>query len=284
MASARCFLAILLLAGAATAFAGPVWADSPDSLAMLRPGQVIYPDGAEGVILPDTLPFGEGEVMDFDILYGFVKVGRARLETLALTDRDGTPTLEIKSRAKSARWVDTIYKVRDQVTSLLDLDRLHSLRFSKHLREGNYSFDLETEFLHDAGIARYDDGTEKEFEAGSQDILTALFYVRTFPLEVGMILHIPVHDGKKGYPLRVEVMGREVVETPLGEIPCLVLEPRLESEGLFNSEGRMLVYLSDDEKRLPVMLKAKAPVGAFSSQLRSYRGGLPLRGIAWMGD
>ena len=98
----------------------------------------------------------------------------------------------------------------------------------------------------------------------------------TFPLDVGMSLKIPLHDSKKSYPLQVEVVKRETVETKMGVFHCLVLEPKLKSRGLFKSEGRMQIFLSDDERRLPVMLKARAPVGSFSSQMVSYERGRPL--------
>jgi hypothetical protein len=272
----RTAIAGLTLLGAA-AFAGAQSAD-PDSAYFW--GEVRYADGQEGILLPDTLPFGSGEVMEFEIRYGPASVGRARLETQEYTVYAGRPALKILSRARSTKWVDSIYRVRDQVGSVLDVERLHSLYFSKKLREGNYKADMEAEYLHEQGIARYHDGSEPELVAGSQDILTALFFVRTFPLEEGMILALPIHDGKKNYNMEVMVIGRETIETPLGIFDCLILEPRLESGGIFKSEGRMLIYMSDDDKRLPVMLKARAPVGAFSSVLKSYEPGEPLPGIA----
>ncbi len=247
--------------------------EAPRNSPMLNPGRVEYLDGSEGLLLPDTLPFGPGEILDFQIRYSKLSVGRARLELGEIENHRGKRVMTITSRAKSAKWVDGVYKVRDEIRSILDLDRLHSLRFSKRLREGKYKADIAADFLHEEGLARYDDGTEGELMPGSQDILTALLYIRSFPLEVGMLLHIPIHDGKKGYPLRVAVTARERVETVMGEFDCLVLEPTLESGGLFKSEGRMLIYLSDDERRLPVKLQAKAPVGAFISELSSYRSG-----------
>lgn len=243
---------------------------------MIEPGRVQYQDGSEGELLPDTLPFGPGEVLDFQLKYSKLSVGRARLELGEVEDHRGHRSLSILSRAKSAKWMDSVYKVRDEVKSIMDLDRLRSLQFSKRLREGKYRADMSADFLHEESIARYDDGSEEALLPGSHDILTAMLYVRSFPLEPGMLLHIPIHDGKKSYPLRVAVVDRERVETGMGEFDCLVLEPSLESGGLFKSEGRMLIYLSDDERRLPIKLKAKAPVGAFTSELAGYKPGKPL--------
>ena len=263
----RISLAFLALAAPLCLICAQASAKTP---VMLRPGVVEYADGSQGVLLPDTLAFGVGEVLDFDLLYGALRVGKARLETQLNENPSGRLELLLTSRAKSEGWIDKVYKVRDQIESILDLERLHSLGMRKHLREGKYRHDSETRFDHEAGVVHYGDGSVKEMAPGSQDVLTALYYVRTFPLEVGMTLHIPIHDGKKSYPLRVYVKGRETVETDLGDIECLVLEPLMKSGGLFKSEGQMLVYLSADERRLPVQLKAKAPVGSFTSKLTAF--------------
>ncbi|MEZ4395470.1 MAG: DUF3108 domain-containing protein [Candidatus Krumholzibacteriia bacterium] len=276
----RVWFAALLLAAAGAVSAAdeaPAPNGAPDAthpaLRLPQPGHVEYPDGSEGFLMPDTLPFGGGEILDYEIQYGVMSVGRARLETREVETHRGRRVLGLMSRARSAKWIDSVYKVRDEISSLLDLDTLTSLRFEKHLREGNYESDLVAEYYQDEGVARYADGSESELMPGSQDILSALFTLRAFPLREGMVLHIPVHDGKKSYPLRVAVVGREQVETPMGRFDCLVLEPTLQSQGLFKSEGRMLIYVSDDSRRLPVKLKARAPVGAFTSELRTYRAG-----------
>ncbi|MCP4549084.1 MAG: DUF3108 domain-containing protein [bacterium] len=241
-----------------------------------QPLQIHYTDGRTEMLQPDSLPFGPGEVIDYDLKYGFVSMGRARLEVKEQLEYRGQSCLLVTSRGKSARWVDSIYKVRDEIRSILDLENMRSLYFSKKLNEGNYRKNTKAVYYHEEGVAKYDDGGVHEFIAGSQDILSALFLIRTFPLEVGMILEIPVHDGKKNYPLAIEVQKREMVKTEGAEVMCFVLEPKLKSQGLFKSEGKMQIFISDDERRIPVLLNAKAPVGAFTSELKFYKPGSKL--------
>ena len=110
--------------------AGVVANEAPAEGPMLNPGRVEYLDGSEGRLLPDTLPYGPGEILDFQLRYSKLKVGRARLELGEIVDHRGRRAMSILSRAKSAKWMDGVYKVRDEVESIMDLDRLHSLRFS----------------------------------------------------------------------------------------------------------------------------------------------------------
>jgi hypothetical protein len=151
----------------------------------------------------------------------------------------------------------------------MDREKLFSLGFHKQIREGRYKRDMHAEFLQEQELARYKDD-EVELIPGSHDIMTALYLIRTIKLEPGMRLGIPLHDDKKNYQIEVDVLRRETVETELGNLECLVLEPKLQSGGIFNKAGRLWVWISDDERRLIVQLKSKAPVGAFTSLLSSY--------------
>jgi len=227
------------------------------------------PGGRVEELLPGPLPFGVGEKMDFVVQYGVLEIGEAALEVRREKEMRGRRILEITNQARSAGWVDRIFKIRDRVQSFLDPENFHSLGFAKQLHEGRYKREMHADYLQEEGIARYKEG-EVELVPGSQDILTAIYFLRTVDLEPGTRLGIPLHDDKKNYQVEVEVLRRESVDTDLGPIDCLLLEPTLQSGGIFNKAGRLWVWISEDERRLIVQLKSKAPVGAFSSVLRSY--------------
>jgi hypothetical protein len=103
------------------------------------------------------------------------------------------------------------------------------------------------------------------------DVLSAFYYVRTVPLPTGATLSIPTHDNKKSYEMVVKVHKRERVEVPAGKFDCVLVEPMLKSEGVFKSKGSILVWLSDDARRIPVLVKSKIPVGSVSVSLTDLR-------------
>ena len=75
---------------------------------------------------------------------------------------------------------------------------------------------------------------------------------------------------------RMSEIGRrlhahERVASVLSEAAEAAKEPRLKSEGIFKSKGSIQVWLTDDERRLPVMVRSKVPVGAISVRLTDYR-------------
>lgn len=225
---------------------------------------------------PRPVHFGPGEKMTFDITYGIVVAGEATLEIAGMTEYQGRQCYNIQSKTLSNRFFSSIYKVRDKIVSYIDAERLYSRYFYKRLREGDYKKTVEISFDHEAGLARYADGREFETVSGVQDVLSAFYYVRSLDLEPGGEYSVPAHSSRKTYDLKVLVHGRERVEVPAGTFDCLIVEPIIEGEGLFKHEGKLTLYMTDDDRKVPVLIKTKVPVGTIDVELTEYRPGVPL--------
>jgi hypothetical protein len=87
----------------------------------------------------------------------------------------------------------------------------------------------------------------------------------------GATMIVPTHDNKKSYEMEVKVHKRERIEVPAGKFNCVLVEPILKSEGVFKSKGSILVWLTDDERRMPVLVRTKVPVGSINVALTDYR-------------
>ena len=219
--------------------------------------------------------YGPGEKMVFEISYGPVNAGDGTLEVVGMVEHDGRACYHVESTANSNRFFSSIYKVRDKIVTYIDAADLGSAYFYKRLREGDYKKTLEIAFDREEGVARYGDGHVMPVPAGVQDELSAFYYVRNLDLEVGRDLVLPAHTSRRNYDMRVMVHGRETVSVPAGRFDCFVVEPVLEGEGLFKHEGRITLYISADERRVPVLMKTKVPVGTIDVALKEYRAGQP---------
>ena len=62
--------------------------------------------------------------------------------------------------------------------------------------------------------------------------------------------------------------GEERVTTPAGDFDCLVIEPEVE-EGIFGKAGRLVVWVTDDALKMPVLVKSKVSIGSFVAELVS---------------
>jgi hypothetical protein len=229
-------------------------------------------------VLPDFVPFGVGEHLVFSVQYGLVTAGEATLEVRNLATLDGRPCYRIVSDARTNDFFSKFYAVRDRYESYIDTVELYSLRYEKHLREGKFKRDAVVDFDQVRHRAKYKDKVVP-IPPRSQDVLSALYYVRTLPLEVGQSISLANHTDGKNYPLIVKVHGRERVKVDAGEFDCLVVEPILRGPGIFTQQGRLTVWLTDDERRMPVLMKSKVVIGHVAAVLKEYRTA-PGRGVA----
>lgn len=226
---------------------------------------------------PVATVFGPGEKMVYSIGYGLVTAGEGTLEVVGLTTYQGHTCYHLESTANSNRFFSSFYKVRDKITSYMDVETLYARYFHKRLREGDYRKTVEISFDHEDEIAYYADGRQFDIRTGIQDVLSAIFFVRNLDLGAGDTYSLLAHSSRKSYDLKVIVHGRETVTVEAGTFDCYVVEPVLEGEGLFKHEGQITLYVTADQHRVPVLIKTKVPVGSIDVELKEYQPGTPLR-------
>jgi len=87
------------------------------------------------------------------------------------------------------------------------------------------------------------------------------------PLKVGNTYNIDIFDCKTLWNTEVKVLRREEIETQLGKFKTVVIQPILKSEGIFARSGDMYIWLTDDERRIPVLMKSKVKIGSIAATL-----------------
>jgi hypothetical protein len=221
----------------------------------------------------DNKAFGIGERLEFSVKYGKIPAGTAVMEIPETTSFGGKQCYRIVSTAYSNDFVSMFYKVRDSVETLLDMPGIFPRQFRKHLREGGYHSDRLTTLdqRHHLAITGTDTISTYSFV---QDPLSSLYYIRTQELVPGKDVFIDNHADKKNYPLKVIVYGREKIEVPAGKFNCLVVEPVMRTEGIFKAKGNIKIWLTDDQYKMPVMMRSDVSfLGSITAQLSSYSRG-----------
>jgi len=213
--------------------------------------------------------FGVGEKLIYNVRYGPIHAGTAGMEVAEMVNYNGQRSYRVISFAKSSKFFSLFFKVDDRVESIIDFYGLYSHHFEKHLKEGKYEADRFVDFDQKNNLAY--EGTDTiptpDFVL---DALASLYYVRTLDLEVGNSAFINNYSDKKNYPLEVRVLKKEEVKVPAGRFSCVVVEPILQASGIFKHEGKLKVWLTDDEYKIPVRMKSKVVVGSISTDLESY--------------
>jgi hypothetical protein len=219
--------------------------------------------------------FGPGELLKFNIGYGFVTAGTATLEVRDTSTVNGALCFQIYSETNSNKFFDGFYKVRDTIICQLDAEGLFSRYFFKALHEGSYHSSRKIEFEYDQRRAITYKGTDKvdtlAISAFSQDVLTAFYYIRTLPLEVGQTIKLNYVDHDSATVMEVRILKRETVDVPAGQFKCIVVEPMLQAAGVFKQEGEVKVWLTDDRLKMPVLMKSKVLVGSIYAELTEFK-------------
>ncbi len=222
--------------------------------------------------LKGDLPSKEDLV--FGVYWKFVRVGTGTLEIRGFEEINGRTAYHIYSEAKSAPFFDTFFKVRDVNQSWMDVESLCSLRYLINISEGGWKKYEQLDFDHkNEKYTLDDDGTLKYGDTVRwvQDVISSLYFFRTLDLEVGKEYVFDAHSGKDTWPLKTKVLGKEKVKVKAGTFDCLILQPSIrEDAGIFKAKGKLKVWVTDDDKKMPVKMKSKIPVGSISAELEKY--------------
>ena len=111
--------------------------------------------------------------------------------------------------------------------------------------------------------------TTASFTGQVQDVLSAIYYLRTQPLEVGRSLELTVSDSGRVFQVPVRVVEKKRMKTVLGRVEVLRIEPQLYGpNGMVAGKGQFTIWMTNDSRRIPVSARIKTDYGAFDITLR----------------
>ncbi len=225
------------------------------------------------LLLPSyAASFNIPEKLVYDLKWMGIKAGTASIEIINEED-----TTKIISQAHSAKFISLFYKVEDRIESTLSQGSSPSpigqpIKYRVKIREGRHRRDKEVIFDHGKGKALYIDyrNEEKaEFEIPSPvfDPVSGFYYFRALELVIGEPVYITVFDSKKVWDVEVQVLRKEKVTLSAGTFDTIVVKPLLKSEGIFSRKGEVHIWLTDDVKHIPVLVKSKVKIGHITATL-----------------
>lgn len=244
------------------------------------------PREARGIIPLDSLrtvpqsAFTVGERLVFDVGFSFITAGEAVFQVFNNDSINGRQCYRIAFTVNSVPSFSWIYRVEDRYETILDAKGIFPWKFTQHVREGRYSRDFTADFDQVNGLAQAENKTYP-VPAYVHDVVSAFYYIRTMDFSNSRpgekyILHNFFKDST--YQLAVKYLGRQEISVDAGEFKTIIIEPLITEGGLFKSEGRVLIWLTDDERKIPVKVSTKIVVGSIDAELRQYSGVfLPIR-------
>jgi len=216
--------------------------------------------------------FGAGEKLVYAVRYFGVTAGHGIIEVEGIEEYKGRQVYKISAIAKTSEFFDNFHRVRDRIESYMDVLGLFSWKYSKRLEEGSYRAFAAIEFDHETGTAVKHTGEKYTVPAFVQDVLSELFYVRALELNTDEEIYLDVcSDEGRPYQIWVEKKGYETVKVDAGEFDCIVIRPHLKYEGIFRQKGDVDIWLTNDERKIPVLVKSAIVIGTIDAVLQEAR-------------
>jgi len=220
-------------------------------------------------------PFAPGEKLRYDVFWAGIKAAEATLEIMPMASLDGRPAWHFTMTAHTTGIAAAVYPVHDRIDSWSDAGMTHALLFTENARKrfGRKKLSITFDWLSNTAYSQKN-GKKRtvELKTGAFDPLSIFYFFRMQELQENLELTRPVADRKRCQKGVANVRGRQKASSGGREWDTWLVEPDLSQiEGVFEKHpgARMQIWVSADERRIPVLVKSKVAVGSFTAELVS---------------
>lgn len=235
---------------------------------------------ATATLKGQTQAFDVGEYFKFRIHYGLVNAGYATLQVKEAT-RNGKKVFHAVGNGYTTGMTKIFFKVNDDYQSYFDKKTGQPYQFIRKIDEGGYKKDQEGFFNQSANnvfVKDYKHKTEKTISVPEnvQDIVSSFYYLRNHPtinrLKVGESIAIDMFFDDETTKFKLKFVGREVLKTKFGNINAMIFKPYVQAGRVFKEQESLTVWISDDDNKIPLRIKASLAVGSLKADLEEYKG------------
>ncbi|MGV9002706.1 DUF3108 domain-containing protein [Flavobacterium sp.] len=224
--------------------------------------------------------YDSGEWFKFRIHYGIVTAGYATLEIKEAV-RENKKVYHAIGNGYTTGMSKWLFKVDDTYESYFDKVTNKPYQFVRKVDEGGYTKNQEGFFNQDKNqvvLKDYKNKTEKTFPVPEnvQDILSTFYFLRNHPnidkLKVGESIMVDMFFDDETFKFKLKYVGKEDLKTKFGIIPSMIFRPLVQSGRVFKEQESLTVWISDDDNKLPIRIKASLAVGSLKADLDGFKG------------
>ncbi len=243
--------------------------------------------GLQAQCYKENHTFKEGEFLSYEISYNWgpiwVDAGLVNF-SIAPDTYAGKNVWHLKSSGKTYKSYDFFFKVVDYYDAWIDPETFHPYEFRRSVNEGGYNL---------LNILRYDRNGQTVFSSTKTNNnpvrfdtlkpgpcvynpLSAVYVART--LDISGLKHdarIPVSVliDDSTYEIYIRYLGKEVVESRDGKkYRCIKFAAKMVKGTIFRGDEDVVVWVTDDDNRIPVYIEAKIIVGTVKAYLKETHG------------
>ncbi len=216
-------------------------------------------------------PFQVGERLTYEVSWLNMTAAIAVMEVAQMAGPNDRSVAKLVGTAHSTPIITKFFPVDNRVESELDLESLAPDHMTFRRREGRKKEDIEYVFHQKEGMVTAVRGGATEslpIPAGTQDIISCLYYTRTvLPPNPGTSLKMNVYHDKKNRPVEVLVEAIETIEGAWGKAETVRVLVIMPFHGLFMNQGNIRVWVTNDDRKTPLRMKAKVVLGSIVADL-----------------
>ncbi len=224
--------------------------------------------------------YGDGEWFKFRVHYGFVTAGHA---TLQVTEESlkGKSVYHVVGKGKTTGMSRWFFKVEDNYESYIDKNKDIPYRFIRQIYEGGHTKNIQIDFDHITQVAhiqnkKHDTAYVRSITPNVQDMVSAFYYLRNNlnaeTIKIGETVDLNMFFDKENFKFRVKYLGKEELDTEFGKIAALKFRPYVQSGRVFKEKESLTVWVSDDDNKMPLLIKADLAVGSLKASLVEFKG------------
>lgn len=203
---------------------------------------------------PAPVPFSVGEELVFHAKFGVVPAGTARMRV------EGIDTVRGRAAYHVVFAVDggvPFFRVHDRYESWIDVVTLSSLRHKQQISEGRYHRTTIYEIMPERGEYQKNEEPVQPTVADPLDDGSFIYAVRAAAIRVGETRRSDRYFVPDRNPVVLTGLREDTVTVGAGTFTTTVVRPTIKTGGIFSENGEAQVWFTNDDRRLPVLLKTK---------------------------
>ncbi len=219
--------------------------------------------------------FQPGEVLYFDVAYGWIKGGEASM-VIDLVPVGYDYLYHVKAEARATGLFAVFSPIEDIYESYIDVASGLPVKAIRNIRENDYTRYNELLFFRDRHFIRSLHSGDHPAPANTLDILSAFYFARRYlfsnDLEINQVITLYTFFDEQFLDIRIRYKGKETVHTRFGRVRCLKFVPDITDNKTFTSEKQLQMWVTDDRNFIPVKIKARLPIGSLKCVLTGFNG------------
>lgn len=259
-------------------------AQSEEKKSPLREPELEDAEGFSGR-RPLVDPFKVGEEVVHEVSYFKVKAGTLKLKVDPYAIVNNKKAYNFVTEINSSSVFSSFYSVDDRTEALVDFDTLSAITYTLHVKESGQLREGRSFFDYDKHVASYwekkytktkgheEKKQEWELLPFSQNVFSAIFYMRVFQWKVGKEISFRVSHDNESIVFKGTAVREEVLDTDAGKFNAIVIKPQISVKGAFKPMGDIYVWLSNDERKYILRIESSIKIGTLVSEVVEIKSG-----------